>query len=191
MSGLTGRNPVEAFEKFTTHLGKLINQTISDAPLSYIVVDDKHNRAYLSFRRHDSPIAAPLLSQGLYLFLGQVVTVVPEDKNWRLKTLQYRYWIQADTDQNTQKWFFRFEYSSPNIKPTQSPRHHLHIPCALSCGKESIQLDRTHIPTGWVTVEELIRFLIVELKVKCKTKKWEQLLFDSEDKFREWTARTI
>src|SRR5580693_8423033 len=126
MPGLTGRDPNEVFEKFTTHLGRLLNRTITDAPLAYLVVDEKENRAYVSFRRHDAQVAAPL-SNNLYLFLGQVLTVVPEGREWRLKTLQYRYWVQGDDDQNSDDWFFRFEYTSPTLKPLTNPRHHLHL----------------------------------------------------------------
>jgi hypothetical protein len=190
MPGLTGRDPNEVFEKFTTHLGRLLNRTITDAPLAYLVVDEKENRAYVSFRRHDAQVAAPL-SNHLYLFLGQVLTVVPEGPEWRLKTLQYRYWIQGDDDQNSDDWFFRFEYTSPTLKPLTNPRHHLHLPCTLRCGANEIQLRDVHIPTGWVTVEELIRFLVHELGVRCRARTWDKILLESETKFREWTTRTV
>lgn len=191
MPGLTGRNPDEVFEKFTTHLGRLLNRTITDAPLSFAVVDEKQNRAYVSFRRYDAPFAAPLFSNDLYLFLGQILTVVPEGREWRLKTLQYRYWIQGDADENSDSWSFRFEYVSPTIKPVLNPRHHLHLPCSLSCGGSEIELKRIHIPTGWVTVEDLIRFLVHEIGVRCKAHTWDKILLESEEKFREWTTRTV
>jgi hypothetical protein len=192
MPGLTGRNPDEVFEKFTTHLGQLLNRTVTDAPLAYIMVSEKDNRAYVSFRRHDEQVAAPLFSKGLYLFLGQVLTVVPEGAEWRLKTLAYRYWIQGDDDKNSDSWFFRFEYNSPTIKPMLNPRHHLHLPCTMQCGADEIHLRDVHVPTGWVTVEEVIRFLVNELGVHCKARvAWDRLLLASEAKFREWTTRTI
>lgn len=191
MPGLTGRNPDEVFGKFTNHLGRLLNRTITDAPLSYLVVNEKDNRAYISFRRHATQIAAPLLSHGLYLFLGQVITVVQEGPEWRLKTLQYRYWVQGDDDDNSDSWYFRFEYTSPTLKPMTNPRHHLHVPCTLRCGGANMELKQLHIPTGWVTVEEIIRFLVHEIGVRCKARTWDRILLESEEQFREWTTRTV
>ena len=191
MPGLTGRNPNEVFEKFTTHLGRLLNRTVTDAPLSYLVVNEKDNRAYVSFRHYDAQVAAPLFSHDLFLFLGQVLTVIPEGGEWRLKTLSYRYWIQGDDDANTDSWFFRFEYTSPTMKLIMNPRHHMHVPCTLRCGARDIELKQIHIPTGWVTVEEIIRFLVNELGVRCKARKWDKLLLESEELFRRWTTRTV
>jgi hypothetical protein len=48
-----------------------------------------------------------------------------------------------------------------------------------------------HIPTGWVTVEEIIRFLISDLGVKPKEQDWEKELRDSEELFKQWTSRDI
>jgi hypothetical protein len=191
MPGLTGRNPDEVFGKFTTHLARLLNRTITDAPLSYLMVSEKENRAYISFRHHDAQVAAPLFSHDLFLFLGQVVTVIQEGESWRLKTLQYRYWIQGDDNANTDSWFFRFEYISPKMRPMMNPRHHMHLPCTLRCGQNDIELRQLHIPTGWVTVEEIVRFLVNEVGVRCKARTWDKILLQSEELFREWTTRTV
>jgi hypothetical protein len=116
---------------------------------------------------------------------------VPEGREWRLKTLQYRYWVQGDGSEHSDSWFFRFEYTSPTIKVMPNPRHHLHLPCTLRCGEGDLELRQIHIPTGWVTVEELIRFLVHEIGVRCKARTWDRILLDSEEKFREWTTRTV
>jgi hypothetical protein len=51
-------------------------------------------------------------------------------------------------------------------------------------------LDKIHIPTGWVMIEDLIRFLIYELRVEPRSEfRWDQELVKSEEKFREWTGR--
>jgi hypothetical protein len=67
----------------------------------------------------------------------------------------------------------------------------LHLPCTLRCGADDIELKQVQIPTGWVTVEEVIRFLVHELGVRCKARTWNKILLDSEEKFREWTTRTV
>ncbi len=47
------------------------------------------------------------------------------------------------------------------------------------------------MPTGWITIEELLRFLIHGLGVKSRTSSWDKKLRESEERFREWTGRSI
>ena len=54
-----------------------------------------------------------------------------------------------------------------------------------------LDLNKIHLPSGWITVEEVVRFLITELKVKPFSDDWDDLLQKSEHKFREWTHRSI
>jgi len=191
MPALTGRTPAIVFGKFRDHLSKLLNQTVTDARLSVVCVRGD-NKAMLSFRRSDKPVAAPLRSKSLFFYVGQNVEVEKDGSGeWRLRTVQYRYWIQGDDSENTDSWFFRFEYVSRKIRSKTHPRHHLHLPCTLECGGQTISLKRAHIPTGWVTLEEVIRFIINDLGVKPKSDDWDKILLKSEEQFRDWTSRTI
>ena len=189
MAGLVGRTPKEAFVFFRDHLSQLLNRTVTDAPLG-LVQGTEPNSAYLSFRRGDNSIAAPLRSSGLFLFVGQSLIVKPKTAGrfteWRLKTVEYRYWIQGDSSFHTNAWFFRFEYKSPKLRAGMHPRNHLHLPCLIPCVGSNLNLADIHIPTGWVTVEEMIRFLIQELGVKSRARKWHELLVESERTFRLW-----
>jgi hypothetical protein len=54
-----------------------------------------------------------------------------------------------------------------------------------------LDLNRAHVPTGWVTIEEIIRFMIVDLGVKppCRSR-WPEVLVASERKFfEEFTSK--
>lgn len=193
MPALLGDSPEEVFRKFRDHLGGLLNQTVTDARLS-LIVERGSDRASLSFRSHNEAIAAPLKPSGLFLYVGQVIKADKEKHDWRLRTLQYRYWIQHRVSEGASPVsVFRFEYVSPKVKSLDCrPRHHLHIPSAQTvCRGQCLNLNDLHIPTGWVTLEEVIRFAIRELGCKPKLNKWDEILLDSEDKFREWTARTV
>jgi len=59
----------------------------------------------------------------------------------------------------------------------------------LTMGGQERDLSRVHIPTGWVTVEELIRFLIYELGIQSRADDWDKILQDSETRFRGWTEQ--
>jgi hypothetical protein len=54
---------------------------------------------------------------------------------------------------------------------------------------EALHFGRLHVPTGWVTIEEVIRFLIQELHVTPLSQNWDAILRESEQSFRERTAR--
>lgn len=55
----------------------------------------------------------------------------------------------------------------------------------------TVNLEGLHIPTGWVTIEELIRFLIHEFDIQSHNENWDSILKESEAMFREWTDRSI
>jgi hypothetical protein len=84
----------------------------------------------------------------------------------------------------------RWEYVSRETRDTGHCRHHLHLQGEYTLGtRRTIPLAQVHIPTGWVTLEEIIRFLITDLGVKPKEQDWENSLRESEELFKQWTSR--
>lgn len=193
MAGLTGSTPKEVFANFVQHLNELLHNTVCDAPLISVINRELPQRAQMSFRQGDVPTAAKLRTGGWYLYLGQTLETVKErNKSWRLRTLGYSYRIQRGPEQDD-PWVFRFEYISRELQALFHPRHHLHVPTKLILphSNREIDLAKVHIPTGWVTVEELVRFLVQGLGVRSRKSNWDRLCRESEETFRQWTARSI
>jgi hypothetical protein len=189
LPGLVGRDPKDAFDKFRDHLGWLLNKTITDARLSLIHVKNE-DKAQVSFRQNSIPIAASVFANDLFLYIGQTLRVTQQaDKTWKLRTVEYRYRIQGSPgleDEDCLRW----EYVAREIRDTGHCRHHLHLQGEYTLGpRRTIPLARVHLPTGWVTIEEVIRFLITELDVRPKEREWENLLRQSEESFKQWTGR--
>lgn len=71
--------------------------------------------------------------------------------------------------------------------PRDGPaRHHVQLPAYLAAGTGQIDLDKVHLPTGWVTLEEVIRFLIAELGIEAPCgAAWPEVLSESERAFFE------
>jgi len=46
-------------------------------------------------------------------------------------------------------------------------------------------LNDLHLPTGYVLLEEIIRFCIVDLGVRTLDADWNKTLEDSEEKFKK------
>lgn len=188
MPGFTGKNPNQVFKLFLNHISKVVNSTVTDAPISLVVSGAS---AQISFGKSEAPQAVPLRTKPWFLYLGQRLAAVQEDDGtWQVKTLQYSYRIQAGPSFDD-PWYFRFEYVSREVRKTDHPRHHLHIPFVLRCEEKYVDLARTHLPTGWITTEELIRFLIDGLRVKPKRKDWDRFLQQCEEKSRFFEALTF
>jgi hypothetical protein len=113
--------------------------------------------------------------------------VVPEGRRkFRLRTREYWYRLQVKPDLK-EKALIRWEYkSNPEQSKPSYCRNHVQIQMQALLGEGGIDLDKAHLPTGWVTIEEVIRFLIVDLEVEppCK-EEWPEKLAESERAFYE------
>jgi hypothetical protein len=112
-------------------------------------------------------------------------------KDYRLRTLGYAYRIATGPRRND-PYVVRWEYVSHELQNALHPRHHCHFPLHLECAaNRRFGLDKMHIASGWVTIEEVLRYLFHELKVPARDKNWDKLLRESEQNSRKRTARSI
>ena len=191
MAGLTERTPRDVFVTFHAHISRLLNRTITDARLSLLHPEKHQTRASIDFRRNNQAIAAPLFKPGIFLYIGQFLEVEQQqNKAWKLRTTQYRYRIQA-TDDPGDNQCLRWEYVSRQVRDGTPCRNHFQTPLDFQLGQHTVSLENSHVPTGWVTIEEIIRFLIVDLGVPPKHNDWDAELRISEEKFKEWTGREL
>lgn len=186
---ITGRTPAECFSQFRDHLAGLVADTVTTKhPLTQ---KDDRNRTILGFRQ-GKLVGVPLDTRfgRVYFYLSQSLrTVRQQDGRHRLETRQYWYRVQADPSPGKQA-ILRWEYDAETDKDKHA-RHHMQMPAEVSIGKGVLDLDKAHLPTGWVTVEEVIRFLIVDLEISppCGDD-WPQKLQASETKFfQEFTGK--
>ena len=186
---LCSANPNDVFNTFTQHINSLLHRTILDVPLVQIIAKD---RAFLEFRHHGEAISVSL-GDGFYLYLNQTLKAKKEGDVHCLQTLAYSY--RVGQGPSRQDWLIRWEYNSRETQEGARglhPRHHCHLRAGLPCfGNQELLLAKMHIASGWVTIEEVIRFLIHELGVTPKTDNWDQILRESEEKFRDWTNRSV
>jgi hypothetical protein len=177
------RTPKDCFDVFATHVRGLVAATIS--PRFPVAEIPHETRMTLSFRE-SAPIAVPIDTQygRLFFYLGQALEALPEDDRYRLTTRQYWYRLQTGPSLQEQA-ILRWEYSSAT-DPARHARHHAQIGTSLEIGGHEFDLDKAHLRTGWVTFEEVIRFLIFDLGMEppCGDG-WPELLSDSEKRFFE------
>lgn len=81
----------------------------------------------------------------------------------RLQVIAYRY---AITPVGADDPLFRWEFVRLPSSGSLWCRHHLQGPISIGVGTQrSVNLNDWHLPTGWVPIEEIIRFCIVDLGV--------------------------
>jgi hypothetical protein len=185
---LIAKTPREAFQIFQDHLNRTLNKVLTRSRLRFFVRSVKQEKTALAFfDSRWSSVAIPLRPSPWYLSLRQDLQAVPEKSGYVLNTLQYAYRIQR-TPSVRDEAEVRFEYVSPDIDPDfPYSRHHVQFHRdARSASSDDFSLSKLHIPTGGVTIEHVLRFLVTDLGVPPLTEQWEAELQASEERSREW-----
>ena len=136
----------------------------------------------------------------VYLSLAQDLLAKPCEGAHQLTTLQYWYKVFDVQLGQLDEPLFRWE-RSPVESGKQHCKHHFQVgkvhgderrrAIEVHLGAGMLDLNRVHLPTGYVLIEDVLRFLISELGVKPATDKWESVLRESEGRFfREFNSRT-
>ena len=189
---LVAKTPREAFHIFRDHINHTLNTVLTDYRLQLDILNKKQGPAFLHFKsRNNERIAVPI-SSPWYLYLGQVLQTAPERNSYRLLTVQYAYRVQR-TSPISDEADVRFEYLSPRLAATDNQycSNHVQFHRDYQDVRDGFSPNKLHIPTGWVTIENVIRFLIADLDVKPRISTWDEELRKSEKQFREWTGRDI
>jgi hypothetical protein len=173
----------DAARQFCDALNRVLNTTVTKARLVEFGPKDQPNaRRQVAFRQAGSPISAPLNSRfGIVgLYIGQVCDSIETKQGRQFITAEYRYTL---TPEGANEALLRWEYvRQPD---GQWCRHHLQGPVALAMGRgDPVPLNDLHLPTGYVTIEEVLRFCIVDLGVEPLSKDWDAILTASYEKFK-------
>jgi hypothetical protein len=182
------RSPKACFDVFVDHIRGLVADTVTDRHV--LVAVQSETRLMVSFREQ-GPIAAPIdTAYGrLYFYLGQALEAVPVGDRYQLKTRKYWYRLQHEGT-FTADAAIRWEYDSEAARDRHA-RHPVQAATELPLREDSLDLNRAHVPTGWVTIEEVIRFLTVDLGVTPPCgESWADRIIEAENRFfREFTGK--
>jgi hypothetical protein len=184
---ITGTTPRKCFEAFREHLAKLLRETVSTN--CTVLADVTEASAHIGFRQGDAPIAVPIDTKHgkLFFWVAQLVKAEhPTKREYKLTTLNYWYRLQASGGPKAQA-LIRWEYDRTLRSGNKPCRHHVQQQATIAIpGAAALDLDKLHIPTGWVTLEEVLRFLIYDLGTKPPCgKTWHKVIEKSEKTFRE------
>jgi len=174
------KNPNELFKDFVDYINWVLNKTITEHPLFWVSLGPSYI-AQMQFTRSkavkigSSPFSFSIVQT---LVANNEHNIKEFERQYRLETHEYHYHIYRKT---TKDPIVRFEYERKLRWKAKHCRHH----CHLLFKKWGINFKKVHVPTGWVLIEDLIRFIIVDLgcPTLCNEEKWRVLLDKSEDDF--------
>lgn len=98
-----------------------------------------------------------------------------------LCTVAYSYGVgPSDIDEPLFRWDYERERNDPDKRYC---RHHLQGTMSVNLGEGVFDFNRQHLPTGYVPIEEVIRFCIVDLGVRPLHDDWSERLDASYEGF--------
>jgi hypothetical protein len=173
---LPGRTPREAVDAFLTPLKNVVG-CVTDEGLVARYPGRGEQWHAVAFQ---SGFAILDRANGLTLKLALFhrYTVVKEagDRGpWTVRTAEWKYEVSDQSDEVIVDFHWH-----PVSGRTQWPHVHAYG------DRGSMTMDRLHIPTGRVSIESVIRFLIEDLGVVTRRPDWDRVLTQSEILFLEW-----
>lgn len=171
---ITARTSDECFERFRKHVGGLVADML---PTSCPMICQRpakrlpQDRRVLRFACGDSD-AVRLETRGhvpVYLYIAQELQTSLEGGQQRLRTVAYWYKLYTEASLAEDDAVVRWEYAAAAPGSGGPCRHHVQfgrMVVGVPFGSGVFDFTRFHMPTGWVTMEEVFRFLVHELGVE-------------------------
>ena len=130
-----------------------------------------------------APLKARKLGERVVLGLGQHLTSdVTKSGAHILRTVKYRYLLSLEGEADA---IVRWDYDRERPESDEAHcRHHLQGTPDIVVNGRHLPLEDFHLPTGYVPIEEVIRFCVVDLGVKPLRSDWDDVLETSYRRFR-------
>jgi hypothetical protein len=204
---ITGRTPNDCFTTFRTFVSGLISDTlVTQEPLLVTKVGTDVTKRYLCLGQTDADYVALRTTNNGSVFASiqqNLETLKTKDGGWYLKTQEYWYKVYDVRPEIEDEPLFRWEYVSKVPTGKSWGRHHFQIgkvhtgengarrAVTVPMGATALDLNRLHLPTGFMLIEHFIRFLIVDLNVESRSG-WESTLNAAENRFfTEFSTKTV
>ena len=188
---ITAASLDRAVRSWKDELNALLNGTVTQARVQpqHLAYDHgKPTLVALTLRRTGGRPGAPIVSRTyrtpLELIIGQHLAAdVTKEGKFVLRTVKYSYRLAAPGQKNA---VVHWDYERTRPRPEDRwCRHHLQGQPDVVIEKRRVPLKDLHLPTGYVAIEEVLRFCIVDLGVRPLQDDWDDRLSESYNRFRE------
>jgi len=168
---MAGRKPAEAVENFLEPLRRAVSRftkTVISVSPGY---DPKGNPHTLWLGNATDPVPIGR-DRRFQILLSQQYEIIPfegERGPWKVRTLAYNYSLYEG------EGVILGYHCHPSDRV---PYPHAHIYCS--------ELPRHHLPTGRVSVEQILRMTATEFGVDPLNRDWEAVLAETQAAFETW-----
>jgi hypothetical protein len=173
---IEGRSFGEVVRSWQAQLNTLLTHSVTQRPL-VPAIGQHATSAHLAFRAAGRISPAPLRTTFgiVYLSIEHLCEPIPLSRaSIRLLVTSYKYTLRAQDDTEP---VIRWEYVSRVIDPdSRWCRHHVQGPLPVTIGRRTLPLNDLHLPTGPVSLAEVLRFCIVDLGVRPLSDDWDARL---------------
>lgn len=110
----------------------------------------------------------------------RVVPARGERGPWKVETAAYSHGLETPEAQEIIAYHWHPEQGSEIIYP------HLHLGAGSFAGVDLGILEKKHVPTGRISLEDVLRFAIAELGVEPRREDWSEVLDETQAAFETW-----
>lgn len=126
----------------------------------------------------EGKFSLPGVSLWLSVSMQYKIVEADEDRGpYKVKMTSYRYGIEDKRG----KEILSYDWH-PNTGML-SPHLHLHVPTSIP---PIIDFHKKHLPTGRVSIEQILRLTVEEFGVRPIRKDWGKILSDAQGQFEKW-----
>lgn len=169
------QNRDQALTEYHRQIGRILNcvshawaYTFPIAPDEYMLVSQDRNTS-------SSLLKLQRGRETLFLDVSQTIQIFDAD-NFRISTLKYIYVLwSASPNERIVDWHY-------HRRQNNSFEAHLHIRDDAKVTNHCL-IDR-HIPTGRVSLEDIVRFAVEEVSISPRNENWRIVLEQTESLFR-------
>lgn len=177
---MAGRSPHEAVQSFKAALSRAVScitpSVITLGPRPYepgpgsklLALND--NRAVA--------LSHPTTKIALRVAVNYRIVEDPQQRGgWAITTARYEYALEDDQERE----FLIYQWHPQGSSPVTYP--HLHIGQMAGLPPRGLITSHTHLPTGRIALEDLLRLAIEQLGVHPRRPDWERVLTESQAAF--------
>ena len=179
---MAGKTELEAVQNYIEPLQKAVS-CVTDAVLSvsggYYASDKPHALTF------GDGLPQKLPQTNLYIAITQLYYVVRDDDPdrgpWKATIAEYVYTLRRGAGERKPEVLLSYQWHPRPRAKFNYP--HLHLGSASGVEQH---LGATHIPTGRVALEDVLRFSISQLGVKPRRDDWKEVLDKTQGRFEAY-----
>ena len=179
---MAGSNPHEAFENFRRPLQRAIGCVANPSVVFWAQSSDGYTpglQHVLSFNDGEPVFFRGKRRIGLSSFFWhRVVRAEGERGEWKIRTTAYYHTLEDENRQEIIAYHWHPEQPGPISFP------HLHL--GIGIGAELGEIYKAHIPTGRVSLEDVIWLAIRDFGVEPQRDDWQEVLSETRERFEQW-----